>query len=134
MSARNPDGQTIVYEAIARDCPDAFIVSLIKYGANIASRDQYGRTARDYAEFVKKPRYCKLIDACVLEMVRVGDVRWVESLLRYGYDHLMDVVDTQTDMSIEDVARDQGSPQINKTLGKAGAVKVRDLRECYSKT
>ncbi|XP_033750903.1 uncharacterized protein LOC117335091 [Pecten maximus] len=131
LSARNPDGQTIVYEAIARDYPDNFIISLFKYGANIASRDKYGRTARDYAELNEKPGYCRLIDTCVVEMVKECNIEGVEDLLRHGYDHLLDVTDKDTGNSVSDIAWGRSS-MIGELLRKADAIKEH-IRKLFQK-
>lgn len=122
LSARNSEGQTIVYEAIARDFSENFIISLFKYGANIASRDKHGRTARDYAESIDKPHYCRLIDTCVVEMVKECNMEGVEELLRHGYDHLLDVRDKDTSNSIVDIAWARSSA-MGRLLRKTEAVK-----------
>ncbi|XP_060065525.1 uncharacterized protein LOC132545870 [Ylistrum balloti] len=132
LSVRNLYGQTIVYEAITQDYPENLIISLFKYGANLASRDKHGRTAHDYAELIKKPRYCRLIDTCVVEMVKECNVEGVEDLLRHGYDHILDVTDRQTGNSIIDIARGRSST-ISELLKKAGAVKEH-IRKMFQKT
>jgi len=59
LSARNYDGQTLLYEAITHKASTQLVQFIFKCGINIAARDKYGRTARDYASLLNRHKYVK---------------------------------------------------------------------------
>lgn len=95
MSVRNQHGQTILFKAIAHDFSHQFIRALFKYGVDFSARDDKGRTARDYAEFLKKTKYCTVIDEHVVEIVKSCDMDKLQHLVLNGYDHILDITDNR---------------------------------------
>lgn len=131
-TARNVIGQTILFEAIEHECPEHFIKRLFYYGVNIASRDKYGRTARDYAEITNSPDYCRVIDEHVLGYVNECNIERIEALMVQGYDHLLDVVDS-SGKTVLDIVSDGCSSQLNEVMKKAEPVKVLTCSSYFTK-
>ena len=73
LSARNTLGQTILFEAMARDEPEDIISAILAGGVNVAARDVHGSTARDFATKLQKPNYVRLIDNHVLKLIKNKD-------------------------------------------------------------
>ncbi|WAQ98893.1 hypothetical protein MAR_023266 [Mya arenaria] len=95
MSVRNQSGQTLLFRAIDRDLSSQFIRALFKYGVDVAARDAKGRTARDYAENLKKTKYLTTIDEHVTEIVKECDLEKLQSIVFQGYDHILDITDNK---------------------------------------
>jgi ankyrin repeat protein len=70
MNARNTLGQTILFEAIARDEEEGIISAILASGVNVASRDSNGMTARDLAVRLQRHRCVRLIDSQVLKVIK----------------------------------------------------------------
>nr|KAG5706553.1 hypothetical protein BaRGS_028724 [Batillaria attramentaria] len=73
LGARNHQGQTILFEAIAREEPEEIISAILNGGVNVASRDVHGMTARDLAVRMQRPHYVRLIDNYVLKLIKNKD-------------------------------------------------------------
>lgn len=95
MSVRNLHGQTILFKAVSHEYSHQFIRALFKYGVDISARDDKGRTARDYAEFLKKTKYFTEIDEYVVEIVKSCDMDKLQYLVLNGYDHILDITDNR---------------------------------------
>ena len=95
MNLRDQNGRTLLFKAIANDYSNQFIKALFKYGVNITSRDSCGRTARDFAETMKKPKYFNVIDEEIISIVASGDLEKLQQLVLQGYDHILDITDKQ---------------------------------------
>ena len=93
LSIRNQSGETILFKAISCDYSKSFIRTLFKYGIDFAARDRKGRTAHDYAEYLKKTKYFGVLDDYIISLVKEGRVDLLEALLLQGYDHILDVTD-----------------------------------------
>ncbi|KAK3098158.1 hypothetical protein FSP39_016760 [Pinctada imbricata] len=94
VNTRNFDGQTLLYDAIAQEECDILIRFLLVKGTNLAYRDRYGRTARDFALHHGKSKYCDIIDDFVVGLVRQDKRDVIEDYFLKGYDHVNDVVDS----------------------------------------
>ena len=81
LAARNTEGQTILFEAIAREEPEEIISAILSAGVNVASRDMHGMTARDFAVRLQRPNYVKLIDNHVLKLIKSKDFLKVSHFL-----------------------------------------------------
>lgn len=93
ISVRNQHGQTLLFKAIECDYSEVFIRALFKYGVDIAARDRKGRTAYDYADYLKKTKYFDVLDDYIICLLKEARVDLVESLLLQGYDHILDITD-----------------------------------------
>lgn len=115
MNTRNQDGQTVLYEAIEQDYPEKMIKLLFKYGVNVASRDRFGRTARDFAEILENRDHMKYIDNHVLEVVKECLVERLEKIVLNGYDHVLDIVDKKGKTALK-IAKKHSSAQLCEVL------------------
>lgn len=95
MSVRNQNGQTLLFKAIFHDFSSQFVNALFKYGVDVATRDDRGRTARDYAEHLKKTKYFTEIDEHVIDIVKSCDTEKLHKLVLQGYDHILDITDNR---------------------------------------
>ncbi|KAL5004081.1 hypothetical protein ScPMuIL_017537 [Solemya velum] len=118
MDARNQEGQTILYEAIAKDYPKAFIKKLFHYGLNVASRDRFGRTARDFADLHNKPTYVKMIDGHVVKLIEQCDIERIEALILQEYDHVTDICNKRGKFAMK-IAKSKNSRQLMEVLQNA---------------
>lgn len=92
---RNQNGETILFKAMLCDYSESFIRTLFKYGVDIAARDRQGRTAHDYAEYLKKTKYFGVLDDYIVSLVKEARVDLLETLLLQGYDHILDITDSR---------------------------------------
>lgn len=95
LKVRNPQGHTILFKAISNNCSKQFIKALIKYGVNVAARDEKGRTTRDHSEILRKRSYFTDIDEHIIEIVQNCDIEKLQQLVLEGYDHIVDVTDSR---------------------------------------
>ncbi|XP_053405814.1 uncharacterized protein LOC123565381 [Mercenaria mercenaria] len=113
MSFRNQRGQTLLFKAIHNDFSRQFIKALFKYGVDVAARDDRGRTARDYAEQLKKTKYFTEIDEHVIDIVKTCDKARLEQLVLEGYDHILDITDNKG-INVVNVLKRHFTPNDNK--------------------
>ncbi|KAL3866692.1 hypothetical protein ACJMK2_043973 [Sinanodonta woodiana] len=109
MTARDLDGQTILFKAIETMQSDQFIQALFSYGADISQRDCNGRTVRDYAEYLRRTKYIHVIDYHVMQIVRNFDIESLEKLIFSGYDHILDLTD-EKGLNIMQAAMEKKTP------------------------
>ncbi|KAJ8304772.1 hypothetical protein KUTeg_018355 [Tegillarca granosa] len=121
LSVKNTEGQTLVFEAIEQDYPESFIKSLFKLGANVAARDRYGRTARDYAGFLNKTKYFRVIDDHVLQFIRECNIQKIENLIIQGYK-LSEITDREG-YSVMEIAKRQCSHQLLDVVQKENMIR-----------
>ncbi|XP_052282717.1 uncharacterized protein LOC127879738 isoform X1 [Dreissena polymorpha] len=95
MSARNQEGQTVLFKAITHDFSSQFVKALFKYGVDVAARDNKGRTARDLAESLRKSRYFTEIDEHLIEIVKDCNLERLHYIVLQGYDHILDITDNR---------------------------------------
>ncbi|XP_076443630.1 uncharacterized protein LOC143282063 [Babylonia areolata] len=93
LSARNAQGQTVLFEAISREEPEEIVNAILNAGVNVASRDMHGMTARDWAARLQRPDYVRMIDSHVLKLIKSKEFLKVEQLILEDYDHLGDIKD-----------------------------------------
>ncbi|XP_063433311.1 uncharacterized protein LOC134715207 [Mytilus trossulus] len=120
LSAKNYDGQTLLYEAIKHRSSSHLVEFLLKRGINIGARDKHGQTARDFALSLNKKgsKYVKMIDQYVLDMVKNSNIQGVEALILQGYDHLLDIIDEKDELGVLSLARLTGSQYMVELLSK----------------
>ena len=107
LSLRNQNGETILFKAISCDYSESLIRALFKYGIDIAARDRKGRTAHDYAAYLKQTKYFGVLDDYVISLVKEGRVDLLEALLLQGYDHILDVTDSRG-FNIYQIVKEKG--------------------------
>lgn len=95
MSVRDQHGQTLLFKAILKDFSSNFVKALFKYGVDVSARDDRGRTARDYAEQLRKTKYFTEIDEHMIEIVKSCDTDKLQHLVLQGYDHILDITDNR---------------------------------------
>lgn len=93
LNARDQAGQTAIFKAIAHEYTEQFISSLFKYGLDISIRDKKGRTARDFAEHLKRSKYLTVIDDYIIQLAKDSEIEQLQHLLIQGYNHIVDVTD-----------------------------------------
>lgn len=126
LSAKNYDGQTILYEVIKHKSSSHLVEFLLKRGINIGARDKNGQTARDFALSLNKKggKYVKMIDQYVIDMVKNSNIQGIEALILQGYDHLLDVIDEKEELGVLSLARLTGSQYMVELLTKVEKSKV----------
>lgn len=106
LSARNTLGQTVLFEAVQHNVSQPLFSFMLNQGCDVAARDRYGRTARDYSQELDISQYVALIDQYVSSLIQDCNIRCLESLILKGYDHVTDL----------DIVRRRrtGDPKISK--------------------
>ncbi|CAI9733959.1 Ankyrin repeat [Octopus vulgaris] len=104
LSLRNQHGQTIIYEAIARDKPLELIQTLLHFGLDVSLRDSKGRTARDFAKKLNKDLYVDIIDQHILELIRKGKTEMLQRMILRSYQDILLFRDSEGN-SLLDISR-----------------------------
>ena len=120
-----------MYEAITHKASPQLVQFLFKRGINIAARDKYGRTARDFASLSNRHKYVKLIDQYVADLVKNCDIPGIESLILHGYDHIMDVTDEKEELGMMNLAKLTGSEILVQVLEKRCKSKVSQVLNLF---
>lgn len=92
LSRRNHKGQNILFEAIREKMTASFMENLLQYGADLAARDHYGRTACDYAEEHEHDECIACFDDYVFDLMVKRNLDEVQGLVLRGYDHIWDLL------------------------------------------
>lgn len=103
LTARDSTGQTILHVAITTNQSESIIKHLLHCGVDLSARDCQGRTARDTAERLNRPRYMRNIDDFVIRLVREKKLEAVEKLILHNYDHVLDISEGSKPMT--DIAK-----------------------------
>lgn len=109
---RDEHGQSILHFACARSHGKNALLQLIQESdSNITYRDELYRTARDVSLQANQPENAKEIDRYVMGLAARGDADALMSLVMDGYDHVLDVADSDG-TSIEQVAKGRGHTNV----------------------
>ncbi|XP_076443494.1 uncharacterized protein LOC143281995 [Babylonia areolata] len=119
LSARNTLGQTVLFEAVQHTVSQALFSFMLSQGCDVAARDRYGRTARDYSQELDKEQYVALIDQHVSSLVHDCNIRCLESLVLRGYDHITDLEVVRKGRS-GDLRVSKDSRQLEELLADVG--------------
>ncbi|KAK6180359.1 hypothetical protein SNE40_012530 [Patella caerulea] len=117
MNYRAYHGQTVLHEAILHDVTEDVFKHILNLGANVASRDRYGQTARNLAVSLNKLTYARLIDEHVLQAVRECNVSKIESLVLAAYDFIINISDKQG-QTAGDISKKKSSKQLKDVIEK----------------
>ena len=126
MKARNSSGQTMLYEVISKSESEALAKFLLQLGTDVSYRDWAGRTARDYAEHLNKPKYCELIDNYVLDLVRNENYDVIESYFLRGYDHVTNINNEDGESAFK-IAEQLKTNRMTELLKREEKYKVGDI-------
>lgn len=119
---RDEHGQSILHFACARSHGKNALLQLIEESdSSITYRDELYRTARDVSLQANQPENAKEIDRYVMGLAARGDVDGIMTLVMEGYDHVLDVVDSDG-TTIANVAKGRGHTKIVDLL-----VEIRDF-------
>ena len=122
LTARDSSGQSILHVAVNTNQSETIIKHLLNNGVDLAARDSQGRTARDLAEKLNRPKYTRLIDEHVIRMVKDKRFEPIERLILHNYDHLLDVCDgTKT---LVDIAKKSSSRNIYEIIKLTAPIQV----------
>lgn len=131
MKIRNQHGQTVLFKAISCDFSCQFVQALFKYGVDITARDDKGRTARDYAEHLRKLKYLTVIDEHVINVMKDCDVVRLQQLMLAGYDHILDITDNRginvVSLFKQHFTSNDGKADTLMLIGKIQAIQVRNF-------
>lgn len=117
LEERDEHGQSMLHFACARSNRRGYLMNLIQDShLDISYRDELYRTARDVAMQANQMGNVKEIDRYVLSLVMAGDTKPFEYLLESGYDHILDIVDDDSEKSIIDLAKDRGNLELMEYL------------------
>ncbi|XP_031620870.1 uncharacterized protein LOC116339242 isoform X2 [Contarinia nasturtii] len=111
---RDEHGQSVLHFACARSHGRNALIQLIEdSGVSIAYRDELYRTARDVSMQATQPENTREIDKYILSLAARGSLDAIKHLLVEGYDHIIDVHD---DESIVTIAYARGHEELGKYL------------------
>lgn len=123
LTARDNTGQTILHVAISTNQTDSIIKHLFNCGVDLAARDCQGRTARDLAEKLNRPKYVRLIDDFVIKLVKEKKFEPIEKLILHNYDHILDISDGSRTMT--DIAKKSSTKNIFEIVKLTAPIQVR---------
>ncbi|XP_025078053.1 uncharacterized protein LOC112554486 [Pomacea canaliculata] len=126
LGARNTLGQTILFEAVQHDVSEKLFRFLLEQGCNVAARDRYGRTVRDYCDELGKTSYITLVDEYVASLVADCNISLLEKLILQGYDRVTDLKASHDGKTFGG----QESKQLNELLAEAGK-KQKKVKEMF---
>lgn len=99
---RDEHGQSLLHFACARTHGRNALIQLIEEsGTNITFRDELYRTARDVSLQASQPDNAKEIDRHVLSLAAKGDTEAFSNMIVDGYDHILDIVDSDENTVVE---------------------------------
>ena len=89
LTRTNAKGQTILFCAIKENMPLSFIKALLKYGADVTSRDVNGLTARDYAMTVFREDCVQCLDKHVFDTMRSRNITELNRYVMRSYGDII---------------------------------------------
>lgn len=102
---------------------NALIQLIEESGVNVAYRDELYRTPRDVALQAGQPNNAKEIDRYVMSMAARGDVESFHNLFTDGYDHILDVIDSDNN-NILTVAQNRSHTELIRLLEMIPSLEV----------
>lgn len=122
LTARDSTGQTILHVAVATNQSESNFKCLLNNNVDIAARDCKGRTARDLAEKLNRPKFVRLLDEHIIKLVKEKRFEPLESLILHNYDHILDV--TEGTRTLTEVAKRSSTKQIYEIVRLAAPIQV----------
>ena len=122
LTARDNTGQTILHVAVSTNQTDTIFRHILQCGVDLAARDCNGRTARDLAEKLNRPRYIKMIDDYVIKLVKDKKFEQVEKLILTNYDHILDI--NEGSKSMTEIAKKSSTRNISEIVKLTAPIQV----------
>jgi ankyrin repeat protein len=122
LTARDNTGQTILHVAVSTNQSDTIVRHILQCGVDLASRDCHGRTARDLAEKLNRPKYVRLIDDFVIKLVKDKKFEQVEKLILTNYDHILDI--SEGNKSMTEIAKKSSTRNISEIVKLTAPIQV----------
>lgn len=92
---------SVLHEAVAAG---GEVLALLEQGADLAQRDENGRTARDLAEELGQEKVLADIDSYVAELFRNKDTEKITTLIQQNYTNFPDVSQIYPEITPEETA------------------------------